>query len=119
MQLMGAHTFLARAHQVEGKKALVERDMSLLENCANLDRELLAAALLSALTEAKARLAEVVVLRVDRAAMRADRSVGPQHAFKVLKGGGFVVKVGLAENGHGRNLQCRQSTSDCRGLQRI
>jgi hypothetical protein len=59
--------------------------------------ELLAAALLSARAKAKAGLAEIVGLRVDRTAMRADRSDGPQHAFEVLESGGFIVKIGFAE----------------------
>ena len=116
MKLVGRHALLRHAHEVDGLEALVQRDVSLLEHGAYLDRELLAATLLTALVKAHAGLAEVVVLRVDRTAMGADRSDRPKLAFEVREGGGFIVKVGAAQNGHDGDLQCCQPTPDCRGL---
>ena len=90
--------------------------MRLLKYGSNLDGELLTTTLFAALVETKSRLAEVIVLLINRTAMRADGRDRPKHAFEVREGGGFIVKVGLAENGHGINLQCRQPSRGCRGL---
>lgn len=59
----------------------MQRNMSRLENRTNPNCELLPTRLLTALAEANASLAQVVMLGIDRTTMRADRSDRPKHAF--------------------------------------
>jgi hypothetical protein len=98
MKLVGADALLARRHEIDRLQHFRERQMRGLENRADLHSELLAA--VGALAKANARLAEVVVLSRDGAAMRADRAFRPQNALKMGKSGGFVVKVWFRQNGH-------------------
>src|SRR5580692_2553144 len=81
----------------------MQRELGLLEDRAHADGELLAAimALFQAVADALGRV------RLDRrdvvhaAAVEAHRAVRPKRLFHPLEGGGFIVKVGLRENGHG------------------
>lgn len=101
VDLVAAHALLGRAHEVGGLEHLRERDMGALEDGADLHRELLAARLLSALAEAKAGFAEIVVL-THGAAVRAHRTLRPESRFKMGEGCFFAVKVGLGQDGHGQ-----------------
>ncbi len=98
MKLMRADALFAGRHQVDRLKHLVQRNVRALKNRADLDRKLLAA--IATFTEAKARFAKIVMLAAHRAAMRANRTLGPKHAFQMLEGFGFIVKVGLRKDGH-------------------
>ena len=69
----------------------------MLENRADLHRELLAAlaALVEAVADALGRVRLDLGDTVHAAAMRADGAVRPQDSLKMREGGFFVVKVGL------------------------
>src|ERR1019366_9095495 len=79
MQLMRAYALFRRAEQMNRLQHLIQRDMRRFENSAYFHRELLAA--ITALPQAKARLAQVIVLAAHRTTMRANRTFRPQHAF--------------------------------------
>ena len=80
----------------------MERHTGVFEYGADLDGELLLA--VAALLEAHANALGFV--RRDRAdtvasaAMRANRRASPNYRFEVREGGGFIVKVGLAQDRH-------------------
>lgn len=95
---MRADALLGGSHQVNRLKHLVQGDMRGLENRADFHSELLAA--VAALTEAKARLAKIVMLLGDGTAVRANRAVRPQNAFKMGESCGFVVEARFRQNGH-------------------
>jgi len=99
VDLVGAATLLRGAQEIDRLKHLVQRDLGALEDGADLDRELLAA--IGALPQAEPALAEIVVLAGHGAAVRANRAFGPQQPFEFIEGGGFVVKVGGGQGGHG------------------
>ena len=98
MQLVRANALLGRAKKMNGLQALMQRDVSAFENRADLHGELFAA--IRAFAETDARLAKVVMLSRSGAAMRANRAVRPQDTLQMGEGLGFVVEVGLRENGH-------------------
>src|SRR5258708_4287436 len=78
---------LARAHQVPSYEPEAQRDMAVLEDRSERDRELLAA--FRALEQAFAdllglvRLDSVEAVLAAVAAMRADRTLRPAHRFQV------------------------------------
>src|ERR687887_1650950 len=90
LELSRADRLLRAAEQIDRLQPLVHPDVAVLEDGANANRELPAAR--SALFETGARLAKVVNL-VAVAAMRADRSMRPQHRFQFGNSGGFIAKV--------------------------
>lgn len=100
MHLMRGDTLFAGAHQINCLQHLVQRNAPVLENGSDLDGELLP-------TSVALPYAAAVLLALqlgccsDRTTMRADGVALPEHAFKVLEGGGFIVKVGLGQHGHG------------------
>src|SRR5260370_41614531 len=101
---MCAHSLLAGGHQMCSEKPFVQRDMAALVERAHGRREGLLTG--AALVEAGAgALALKLRSLVYRAAMRADRTIGPAQGFKVLAGGGFVGEnLGGKVAGHGRFL---------------
>jgi hypothetical protein len=73
----------------------MQRDVAGLKEGTDANGELCAA--VTALAQADARFLQVVdALRA--AAVRADRAMRPQKHLYLLKGGGFVVEVWLAQN---------------------
>ena len=119
VKLMAADALLAGHHQVNGLQPLVQRNVAFFKDRANAHSELLAA--LCALFEAVALDAFRVLLgcfganasqRIDLAAVaavRADRTIGPDDAFDMRKGCGFVVHVRLGQNGHFTSLNSMTS----------
>ena len=111
LQLLRADALLGRTHQVDGLKPLVQGQVAFLEDGADADRELLAAggALLEAVADHAFRVllgglradALQVIDLADDAAVRARRLAIPDDAFDEFEGGGFIMKVGLGQNGHG------------------
>lgn len=114
---MGAATLLGGAQKIDRLKHLIQRDLGAFKDGADLDGELLAA--VRALPQAKPALAEIVVLAAYGAAMRAHGAFGPQQPFEFIEGGGFVVKVGGGQGGHGLGLRCPNPSLDRRGSQGI
>lgn len=99
VQLMRADALFRRGHQINRLKHLVQRDMGAFKDRSDLDRKLLAA--IRAFAKTDAGFAKIIMLAAQRAAMRADRTLGPKDAFEIFKGFGFIVKVELGQNGHG------------------
>src|SRR6202451_757956 len=103
MNLTRADAFLGRAHQINHLEPHSKGSVAVLENGADLDRELFTA--LIALPQADPRgfaiqapdLGAVAV-----AAVRANRAGRPQPRFNVSAGGLFVAVVwGVEFGGHG------------------
>ena len=107
-------------------KPLVERQVAFLKDGADANRELLAAVLalpkavtLDAFRVDATRLrahALQAVVRRHALAVRANRAFRPQDRLDLGEGGGFIVEVGFAENGHGLSSCpsiCRRSTWVC------
>jgi hypothetical protein len=90
MQLVRRDAFLARGHEVRGEKPLVQRDMATLENGAHHDGEVLPA--LIGATAIPARLLRRIGV-VDRATVRANRTIGPADFFEEFAGRVLIVKV--------------------------
>ena len=91
VELVSGDALLARRHQVERLQPLVQRDLAALHDRALGDGEVLAAFLLGAAIHA-GLLGLVGV--VDRAAVRADRAIGPEQAFQESAGRVVVAEVG-------------------------
>jgi len=101
VQLVGGNALLAARQQVDRLQHLVQRDMRGLENRSNLHGERLPA-LATLLQPKPGRLALQFVdaFGVSIAAVGANRTIRPKHAFQIRESGGFIVKVGLGQNGH-------------------
>jgi len=98
LELARADAFLAGAHQVDRLQPDGHLDMAVLENGADLDRELLAAFL--AVTQAGARRFAVELMdagRIAVTAVRADRAGRPQPSLDIGVGGFFVFELGGVE----------------------
>src|SRR5690606_459559 len=95
-------TLLAGGHENDRLHPQVHLDLGLFEDGADLHRELPLAVAAAPQADADALLGVGLDLRdpIDAAAVRADRAIGPEHAFHELVGGGFVVKVGGAKLAH-------------------
>jgi len=83
VELVRADALLGAAEQVDCLKHLVERDARVLENRADLDRELFFAitALVEAVADALRRVRLDLADAINAPAMRADWAVRPQPAF--------------------------------------
>lgn len=89
LKLFAADTFLARAHQVSGIQPFVQRDMAALIDRANHYREVFAA--IVALMKAGAMAFTLKARDVlGRAAVWANRAIGPADRLKVFAGFGFI-----------------------------
>jgi hypothetical protein len=90
---------------MEGLQPLEHRDVAVLEDRADLDREGLVAVV--ALLDADAGALALQRLDAVRgSAMRADRTIRPEPSLDPLICGVFVVEAGMAQDGHG-HLLCR------------
>ena len=92
LDLLGGDAFLAGGKEVRSKNPLAERDLGALKNGSDRDAELLAA--IVALKQAFAVGLTFKPCRVDRAAMRANRTAGPKLIFE-MGAGRIVVVVNL------------------------
>jgi hypothetical protein len=112
LQLARRKAFLAGTKQVDCLQPKVKRQVAILENGADPDRELVPAAI--AFPKAMLNNAFRVLLAwlgknafeaaktINFAAMRANRAIGPKLLFDVLESGCFVVKpdIGKYRFGH-------------------
>jgi hypothetical protein len=111
LKLARRHAFLARTKHVDGLEPQPQRKVAILKNRALAHRKLATAVvafaqsglldtfrMLFARLRAHAfELADVV----GAAAMRADRTIRPQHRFDVLKSGLFAMKRQIGKDGLG------------------
>lgn len=106
MKLVGAHALLGGAEEVGGGKPRGKGELGALEDGPDSDGELLAAVgaakeSLTGLLAFRAALALKPVVLADRAAVRADGTIGPANALKILASRVVVVEVGSIERGVG------------------
>ena len=101
VELTGRDPLLAGAHQIDSLKPDVHRHVAKLEHTAHAHREWLAAG--AAFPQAGARaLALQLRCFADRAAVRTNRTIGPQSAFDIGDSGFFVAKLRGVKGGlHG------------------
>lgn len=103
VELMGADALLAAAHQEEGQKPLVERNVALLEHSANRDSELAAAVIAEVQPLAVAFLGALdfgdVLGRCG--AVGADRTERPTQLLKVGARRVLVIEDRICQIGHG------------------
>src|SRR5687768_3985621 len=86
----------------------------MLEHRANLDGELLAALATGLQADASRLALDLVNLAANDATVRADDAVRPDDRFEIFERFGFVVEIGLRENGHGLTpLPCRFTALSC------
>lgn len=115
VKLGGRNALLAAADQVDCLQPLVQGQVAFLKDRPDANRELPMAGNLGALVEAvafnafrvllgwlRANAGQLVVL-VHVAAMRANRTLGPQDRLDMLERRGFVVEVGAGQDRHGLN----------------
>src|SRR5258708_7104433 len=103
VNLVRAHTFLARRHKLKREDPLVERYVRSLEHGAYGDGELSLAPL--ALIEPRAlTLAAQRICRTDHTAMRAYWTFRPQQCFKPRASGVRIPKDRIVEERHRRLL---------------
>jgi hypothetical protein len=97
MQLMGTHSLLASAEKVNRQKPFAQRNVAILKDRANRDRELLAAS--STLPNALADVGFPCGFWLefegfaDHATMRANRTIRPSLVFEESAGCVFVAEV--------------------------
>src|SRR4051794_28842727 len=98
VELVGADALFGRAKQMERLEPLVERNVAVLENRADLDGELLTAGGALAEADPSARTFQSVCA-ADDATVRAYRAIRPQHRLDMLIGGLLALKPGCIEKG--------------------
>jgi hypothetical protein len=98
VKLARCNALLAAAHQVNGLEPDMQRDMAGLEHSAHAHGEGLLAGV--AFPQAgPRRLALQATGFTDHAAMRADRTIGPQAAFDIGDSGFFVAEMRSIKDG--------------------
>src|ERR1700674_2428065 len=97
MELVRAHAFLRRGHEVESGQPFVERNMRTLHHGASHDAEIGAALRLRAAINAGAAGG----VGLEGAALAADGAGRPADRLHVLAGRVIVLEVGSVESVHG------------------
>ena len=101
VQLVGADGLLARRHEEDGLKPDVQRDVAGLEDGPDLHGERFAA-LVALVGPDPGALAAHLADALDAAAVRADRTIGPDASLDEPIGGGLIVEVLVGKDGrHG------------------
>ncbi len=103
LYLLTADTLFARRHQSGGKQPLVQGNLGTLEYRSDRYRELVAA-MAAVIKAGTMRLARQLADAIHSATMRAYRTFGPAHGFKVLAGGFWIVKAGFVEQVVGHDV---------------
>jgi hypothetical protein len=94
LQLPGADAFLGRTHQVDGLQPVSHRDVTVLENGADFDGELLTALIAFTKSWASGFARELVNTGlIAVAAVRANRAGRPEISLYVFVGGIFIFEV--------------------------
>jgi len=97
---MRAHSLLAGAHEVRGKKPLMHRNVRTFVNGAYRGGKLLYA-LTAAIEAVAGSFANDRIGRINYAAVWANRTVRPADSFKMLPGSMFVIENFVCEiDGH-------------------
>src|ERR1700722_16994567 len=97
VKLMGANTLFAGRHEVSGLKPDMQLDVAALKNGANRHGELA----LAGATAAQAQSAALYVRNaVKTTTARAMCALRPNDSLKPSNSCGFIVEMGLRQNGH-------------------
>jgi hypothetical protein len=98
MQLVRANPFLGRAKQIDRLQPQPHWDVTILENGSDLHRELLAA-VVALVKSYPGAFAAHLRDAISRAAVRANRTIGPQPSLNPSIGGGLVLESFGIEDG--------------------
>jgi hypothetical protein len=98
LNLAGADTFLAGAHQVNNLQPQVQRQMAIFKNGPLPNSEGLTAGIALAKPNPAAFARQPPSALRCRAAMGANRAIRPQSRLNMRKGSFFIVEMGCAQN---------------------
>ena len=102
VELVAADALLGSAQQMDGLEPLVQRDLALLEDRADLDGELLPASGALLRPNQPSRVAFERVGATDHATMGAHRAIRPKHTLDMLVSGLLALEMRGVEKGRGR-----------------